>query len=219
MNGWSRDVLLNIYSTNLYERHSKAITNFTATLPEAQSDLAVEITRDPYSFAFTGLREPYNERKLKDALISNIEKFLVELGTGFAYMGREVRLQVGETEQFLDMLFYNTRLHCYVVIEVKTTDFEAGHIGQLGAYVVAVDHILKSEADNKTLGLLICKTKDNVFAQYALEATNQPLGISEYELQKLYPTKVEGTIPTIAEIESVAQDTVVKPEDNEENEQ
>lgn len=165
------------------------------------------------------MREPYNERKLKDALIYNIEKFLVELGTGFAYMGREVRLQVGETEQFLDMLFYNTRLHCYVVIEVKTTDFEAGHIGQLGAYVVAVDHILKSEADNKTIGLLICKTKDNVFAQYALEATSQPLGISEYELQKLYPTKVEGTIPTIAEIESVAQDTVVKPEDNEENEQ
>jgi len=219
MNGWSRDVLLNIYSTDLYERHSKAISNFTATLPETQSDLAVEITRDPYSFAFTGLREPYNERKLKDALIYNIEKFLVELGTGFAYMGREVRLQVGETEQFLDMLFYNTRLHCYVVIEVKTTDFEAGHIGQLGAYVVAVDHILKSEADNKTIGLLICKTKDNVFAQYALEATSQPLGISEYELQKLYPTKVEGTIPTIAEIESVAQDTVVKPEDNEENEQ
>ncbi len=153
---------------------------------------------------------------MKDALISNIEKFLVELGTGFAYMGREVRLQVGETEQLLDMLFYNTRLHCHVVIEVKTTDFEAGHIGQLGAYVVAVDHILKSEADNKTLGLLICKTKDNVFAQYALEATNQPLGVSEYELQKLYPTKVEGTIPTIAEIESVAQDTVVKPEENEE---
>ena len=101
---------------------------------------------------------------------------------------------------------------------MKTTDFEAGHIGQLGAYVVAVDHILKSEADNKTIGLLICKTKDNVFAQYALEATNQPLGISEYELQKLYPTKVEGTIPTIAEIESVAKDTVVKPEDEDKDE-
>jgi len=199
-------MLLNIYSTDLYERHSKAITNFTKTLPDEQSDLARDITRDPYSFSFTGLLEPYNERKLKDALIANIEKFLIELGTGFAYMGREVRLQVGETEQFLDMLFYNTRLHCYVVVEVKTTDFEAAHIGQLGAYVVAVDHILKADSDNKTIGLLICKTKDNVFAQYALEATNQPLGISEYELQKLYPSQIKGTMPTIEEIENELND-------------
>ena len=206
-NGWSRDMLLNIYSTDLYERHSKAITNFTQTLPDEQSDLARDITRDPYSFSFTGLREPFNERKLKDALIANIEKFLIELGTGFAYMGREVRLQVGETEQFLDMLFYNIRLHCYVVVEVKTTDFEAAHIGQLGAYVVAVDHILRTESDNKTIGLLICKTKDNIFAQYALEATNQPLGISEYELQKLYPTQVKGTMPTIEEIENELNET------------
>ena len=173
-NGWSRDMLLNMFSTDLYERHSKAITNFTKTLPDEQSDLA---------------------------------KFLIELGTGFAYMGREVRLQIGETEQFLDMLFYNTRLHCYVVVEVKTTDFEAAHIGQLGAYVVAVDHILKTESDNKTIGLLICKTKDNIFAQYALEATNQPLGISEYELQKLYPTQIEGTMPSIEEIENELNNT------------
>ena len=122
-------------------------------------------------------------------------------------MGREVRLQIGETEQFLDMLFYNTRLHCYVVVEVKTSDFEAAHIGQLGAYVVAVDHILKTESDNKTIGLLICKTKDNIFAQYALEATNQPLGISEYELQKLYPTQIEGTMPSIEEIENELNNT------------
>jgi predicted nuclease of restriction endonuclease-like (RecB) superfamily len=206
-NGWSRDMLLNMFSTDLYERHSKAITNFTKTLPDEQSDLARDITRDPYSFTFTGLREPFNERKLKDALIANIEKFLIELGTGFAYMGREVRLQIGETEQFLDMLFYNTRLHCYVVVEVKTTDFEAAHIGQLGTYVVAVDHILKTESDNKTIGLLICKTKDNIFAQYALEATNQPLGISEYELQKLYPTQIEGTMPSIEEIENELNNT------------
>lgn len=201
-NGWSRDVLLNIYSTGLYERHNKGICNFKNTLPDEQSDLAQEITRDPYCFSFTGLREPYNERILKEALIANIEKFLVELGSGFAYMGREIRLQVGETEQFLDMLFYNTRLHCYIVVEVKTSDFEAAHIGQLGAYVVAVDHILKSEMDNKTIGLLICKTKDNVFAKYALEASNQPLGISEYELQQLYPTELKGAIPTIEEIEN-----------------
>ena len=117
-------------------------------------------------------------------------------------MGREYRLEVGNTEQFIDMLFYNVQLRCYIVIEVKTTEFTPAHVGQLGAYVVAVDHILCKEGDNKTIGLLVCKTKDNVFAKYALEASSQPLGISEYELSKLYPATVEGTIPTIAEIEA-----------------
>jgi predicted nuclease of restriction endonuclease-like (RecB) superfamily len=205
--GWSRAMLLNFLDTDLYERQGKAITNFANTLPAPDSDLAQEITKDPYNFDFACLRNPYNERQLKDALIANIEKFLIELGTGFAYMGREFRLEVGKTEQFLDMLFYNVRLHCYVVIEVKTTDFSPAHLGQLGTYVVAVDHILRKEGDNKTIGLLVCKTKDNVFAQYALEASNQPLGISEYELSKLYPAKVEGTIPSIAEIEAKLSET------------
>lgn len=201
-NGWSRAILLNVLDTNLYERNGKAITNFNCTLPAGDSDLAQEMTKDPYCFDFTGLRERYNERQLKDALIANIEKFLLELGTGFAYMGREFRLEIGGEEQFLDMLFYNVRLRCYVVIEVKTVAFQASHIGQLGAYVVAVDHLLRKESDNKTIGLLVCKTKNNVFAQYALESSNQPLGISEYELSKLYPEKVEGTIPSIEEIEA-----------------
>lgn len=200
-NGWSRSVLLNFLDTNLHKREGKAVTNFNLTLPEATSDLAQELTRDPYCFAFTGLRERYNERQLKNALIANIQAMLLELGTGFAYMGREYRLQVGQTEQFLDMLFYNVNLRCYVVVEVKTEPFSPAHVGQLSTYVVAVDHILKKPSDNKTLGLLICKTKDNVFAKYALEGSNQPLGISEYELSKLYPEKVEGTIPTIEEIE------------------
>lgn len=201
-NGWSRAVLLNVLDTNLYERSGKAVTNFNCTLPAGDSDLAQEMTKDPYCFDFTGLRERYNERQLKDALIANLEKFLLELGTGFAYMGREFRLEIGGEEQFLDMLFYNIRLRCYVVIEVKTVAFQASHIGQLGAYVVAVDHLLRKESDNKTIGLLVCKTKNNVFAQYALESSNQPLGISEYELSKLYPEKVEGTIPSIEEIEA-----------------
>ncbi len=201
-NGWSRAVLLNVLDTNLYERSGKAVTNFNCTLPAGDSDLAREMTKDPYCFDFTGLRERYNERQLKDALIANLEKFLLELGTGFAYMGREFRLEIGGEEQFLDMLFYNIRLRCYVVIEVKTVAFQASHFGQLGAYVVAVDHLLRKESDNKTIGLLVCKTKNNVFAQYALESSNQPLGISEYELSKLYPEKVEGTIPSIEEIEA-----------------
>lgn len=199
--GWSRSVLVNFIDSNLYERQGAAITNFSSTLPSSESDLAQEITRDPYCFEFTRLREPYNERLLKDALLRNIEKFLLELGTGFAYLGREYRLEIGDTEQFIDMLFYNLKLRCYVVIEVKTTPFAASNIGQLGTYMVAVDHQLRTEHDNKTIGLLICRTKDKIVAQYALESSNQPIGISEYELEKFYPAKLEGTIPTIKELE------------------
>lgn len=200
-NNWSRAVLLNFLDTDLYERHGRAVTNFAKTLPAPGGDLAQNLTRDPYCFDFLEITGKHNERQLKDALVANIEKFLLELGTGFAYMGREYRLEVGETEQFIDMLFYNVRLRCYVVVEVKTCTFEAGFVGQLGAYTVAVDHILRRDGDNKTIGLLICKTKDNVFAKYSLESTTQPIGISEYELSKIYPTEIEGTMPTVEEIE------------------
>lgn len=212
-NGWSRDMLLNIISTNLYERQGKAITNFSRTIPAEDSDLAQEMTRDPYLFGFSGLTGRYNEKKLKAALLNNITRFLIELGTGFAYVGREYRLQLEEKEKFIDLLFYNLNLSCYVVIEVKIGEFDFADVGQLGGYVVACNHLLRKEGrDNPTIGLLICKQKSNILAQYALESSSQPLGISEYELQKLYPTKVEGTIPTIAEIESVAKDTKVDGE-------
>ena len=211
--GWSRSVLMNMYGTALLDRQGKGETNFIKTLPSQESDLAQEITRDPYCFGFTQLCEPYNERVLKDALITNIEKFLLELGTGFAYMGREYRLEVGQTEQFMDMLFYNVRLRCYVVVEVKTTKFEPSHIGQLGSYMVAVDHLLRNPGDNKTIGLLICKSKDKIEAQYALESSSQPISISEYELEKFYPEKLEGTIPTIEEIEAKLSENL-KEENN-----
>ena len=202
-NGWSRDMLLNFMGTDLYERQGKALTNFARTLPEETSDLARELTKDPYDFAFTGITGTYNERLLKDKLLGNITQFLVELGTGFGYLGKEYRLQVGEREQFVDLLFYNLNLSCYVVIEVKIGKFEFADIGQLGGYVVACNHILRKEGrDNPTIGLLICKEKDRVQAQYALESSSQPLAISEYELEKFYPEKVEGTIPTIEEIEA-----------------
>ena len=201
--GWSRDVMLNHMDSNLYEREGKALTNFKNTLPEVTSELAQELTKDPYNFAFTGITQPYNERVLKDALLNNITHFLTELGTGFAYVGKEYRLQVGQTENFIDLLFYNLNLSCYVVIEVKIGKFEFSDIGQLGGYVVACNHQLRKEGrDNPTIGLLICKEKDRVQAQYALESSSQPLGISEYDLEKFYPEKVEGTIPTIEEIEA-----------------
>lgn len=201
-NNWSRDVLLNFLGTDLFERQGKAITNFTATLPSDQSDLAQAITKDPYNFDFLTLRERYDEKELKDALINKVNNFLMELGTGFAYMGREVRIEVGEVEKYIDMLFYNTQRHCYVVVEIKTGKFDSSYAGQLGTYVVAVNHQLKTEADNPTLGLLVCKDMDKVEAQYALESTSQPLGISSYELSKLVPEEFKGSMPTIEEIEA-----------------
>lgn len=201
-NGWSRAVLLNMIDLDSQEPLGKAVSNFELTLPQNQSDLAQEITKDPYTFDFAAVTQPYRENELKRALENNISQFLLELGSGFAYMGREYRLQVGETEQFIDLLFYNTRIRAYVVIEVKVTKFKPGDIGQLGTYVAAVNHQLRGEHDNPTIGLLICKDKDNVLAQYALESSSQPIGISEYELSKLFPEEFKGTLPSIEEIEN-----------------
>ena len=201
-NNWSRAVLLNFLDTDLYERQGKAIANFNLTLPAMQSDLAQEITKDPYKFDFITLTQSYNEKELKDALMDNIQKFLLELGNGFAFVGREYRIEIGSTENFIDMLFYHIRLHCYVVVEVKVTEFESSYAGQLGTYVVAVNHQLKTEKDEPTLGLLVCKSKDDIKAQYALEASSQPLGVSAYELSKLIPENFKGSLPSIDEIES-----------------
>lgn len=203
INGWSRNVLHNFIDSSLYERQGKALSNFTSTLPDVDSDLAQEITKDPYNFAFTGITKPYNERILKDALLNNITKFLTELGTGFAYVGKEYRLQIGEKENFIDLLFYNLNLSCYIVLEVKIGSFTFADVGQLGGYVVACNHLLRKEGrDNPTIGILICKEKDRIQAQYALESSSQPIAISEYDLEKFYPEKLEGTIPTIEEWEA-----------------
>ncbi len=202
-NGWSRNMLLNFIGTGLYERQGKALTNFKQTLPSEDSDLAQELTKDPYNFGFTGITKSYNERILKDALLNNITTFLTELGTGFAYVGKEYRLKIGEKENFIDLLFYNLNLSCYIVIEVKIGAFNFADVGQLGGYVVACNHILrKDRRDNPTIGLLICKEKDRIQAQYALESSSQPIAISEYDLEKFYPEKLEGTMPTIEEIEA-----------------
>lgn len=204
-NNWSRAVLMNFLETNLYERQGHAITNFQKTLPEVGSDLAKEITKDPYNFDFLTLQEGYNEKELKRALMNNVQDFLMELGRGFAFVGREYRLVVGKTEQYIDLLFYSIKNHCYVVVEVKVTDFEPRDMGQLATYVAIVDDMIREKNDNATVGLLICKTKDNVLAKYAVNAMNVPIGISEYELNKLIPEQLKGTMPTIEEIESELQ--------------
>ena len=200
--GWSRSVLLNFLDTNLYESEGNSINNFSKLLPIPQSDLANQIIKDPYNFQFLTLENEYREKELEDALTDNITKFLLELGVGFAYVGRQIPLIVGDETIYPDLLFYHLELRCYVVIELKVSKFKSEHLGQLGLYVSAVNHIKKKDIDNPTIGLLICKTKNNVMAQYALESTNQPIGISEYQLSKLIPKEIKSQLPTVEEIEA-----------------
>lgn len=199
--GWSRSVLLNFLDTDLYERQGKAVNNFSRLLPDPQSDLATQTLKDPYSFDFLTLDGEYRERELENALTQNITRFLLELGTGFAFIGRQVPLEVGDEVLYPDLLFYHLELRCYVVVELKVSKFKGEHLGQLGVYVSAVNHTKKKPTDNPTIGLLICKTKNNVMAQYALESTNQPIGISEYLLSQLMPENLKSQLPTIEDIE------------------
>ncbi|MCM1517183.1 MAG: PDDEXK nuclease domain-containing protein [Pseudoflavonifractor sp.] len=200
--GWSRNILKTFIDSGLHLRQGKAQSSFSRLLPAPDSDLAQELTRDPYIFDFTEMTEPYKERELKKALMDNISRFLLELGSGFAYVGQEYRLKIGHTEKFIDLLFYNIRLHAYCVIEVKTGTFDSGDIGQLGTYMTAVNHLVKTEQDNPTIGLLICKDKDNVLAQYVLEPSSQPIGVAEFQLTKFIPDEFKSTLPTIEDIES-----------------
>lgn len=199
--GWSRNVLKSFIDTGLHLRQGKALTSFSRLLPAPDSELAQELTKDPYIFDFTEMTEPYKERELKKALMANISRFLLELGSGFAYVGEEYRLKVGHTEQFIDLLFYNIKLHAYCVIEVKTGTFGPGDIGQLGTYITAVNHLLKTDRDNPTIGLLICKDKDDVLAQYAVESSSQPIGVAEFQLTKFIPDEFKSTLPSIEDIE------------------
>ena len=205
-NGWSRAVLLNYLDANLYERQGKAVNNFNRLLANPQSELAAQTLKDPYNFDFLTLDGEYRERELEHALTHNVTRFLLELGTGFAFVGSQVPLQVGEDTVYPDLLFYHLELRCYVVVELKVTKFKGEHLGQLGVYVSAVNHIKKKPTDNPTIGLLICKTKNNVMAQYALESTNQPIGISEYQLSKLMPEHIQSQLPTIEDIEATLSD-------------
>jgi len=190
----------------LYSTQGKAQTNFSRHLPETQSDLATQVLKDPYNFDFLTLSDSYKERELEDALTTNITKFLTELGQGFAYVGRQVPVKIGKKERFIDLLFYHLKLRCYVVIELKANEFELEYAGKLGGYISAVNHQRKTEIDNPTIGLIICKTKDSVEVQYALENTSQPIGVSEYELSNLLPENYKSALPSIEEIEEGLKD-------------
>ena len=200
-NGWSRAVLENHIASNLHLRQGKSETNFDVALPDAESDLAKEMLKDPYDFSFIALDEKYREEELKTELIKNIEQFLQELGKGFSYLGREFKLQVGETKRAVDMLFYNVLERRYYVIEVKVQKFDPADVGQIGTYMVAVNHQLKQPGDRQTVGLIICREKDRVTVQYALESSSLPIGVSDYVLERFIPADFKSQMPTIEEVE------------------
>lgn len=199
---WSRSVLVHQIESGLYEREGKSTTNFISTLPKPQSDLAVQTLKDPYIFDFLTMTKDYNELELEKELINHITHFLLELGAGFAYIGRQILLKVGEREFFIDLLFYHTRLHCYVVVELKTTDFEPEHAGKLNFYIKAVDSQYRQEGDQPTIGILLCKSKDKLVAEYALSDIHKPIGVSEYIITRSLPDEYKSSLPSIEEIEA-----------------
>ena len=198
---WSRNILVMQIETHLLERSGTAVTNFAASLPKPQSDLARESLKDPYRFDFLGLTDEAQERVIENALVKHVTEFLLELGAGFAFVGRQVLLDVGGDEFFIDLLFYHLKLRCYVVIELKGGKFKPEHLGQLGFYLTAVDRQVKSEHDNPTIGLLLCKTKNKVVAEYALGDKTQPMGIAEYKLLESLPAELQTSLPSIEQIE------------------
>lgn len=199
--GWSRNVLVHHIELRTVERQGKAITNFEQQLPKPQSDLARESLKDPYRFDFLGIGTEASERELEAALVQHITRFLLELGAGFAFVGRQVLLNVGGDEFFLDLLFYHLKLRCYVVIEIKGGKFKPEHTGQLSFYLTAVDAQVKAPEDNLTIGLLLCKSKNKIVAEYALRDTKKPMGVAEYQLVESLPKELETSLPSIEQIE------------------
>ncbi len=200
--GWSRAVLVHHLEARTVERQGRAVTNFAERLPKAQSDLASESLKDPYRFDFLGIGDEATEIELEGALVKHITRFLLELGAGFAFVGRQVHLEVGGEDFFLDLLFYHLKLRAYVVIELKATAFKPEHLGQLGFYLTAIDAQVKAQEDAPTIGLLLCKSKNKVVAEYALRDGTKPMGVAEYQLVHALPAQLETNLPSIEQIEA-----------------
>ena len=213
--GWSRSVLSLQIETNLYGREGKAITNFSQTLPSPQSDLAQQTFKDPYIFDFLNVGKEAQEREVEAELIRHITKFLLELGVGFAFVGQQYQIKVGEDDFFIDLLFYHLKLRCYVVIELKAGKFKPEHTGQLNFYLSAVDDLLRMPEDKPSVGLLLCASKDNVQAEYALRDINKPIGIAQWqtELTRSLPKQLQTELPTIEELEAELESASIKLEE------
>jgi predicted nuclease of restriction endonuclease-like (RecB) superfamily len=200
-NNWSRSVLLHQIELNLYERHGKAITNFTETLPTPHSELTTETLKDPYKFDFLTLQEKALEKDIEIQLVKHITSFLLELGTGFSFVGQQVPVKIDNQDFYIDLLFYHIKLKCYVVVELKAIEFKAEFAGKMNLYLSAIDDSLKTKAENPTIGLLLCKSKSEIIAEYALRGMTQPIGIAEYEINNAIPKEIKTELPTIEEIE------------------
>lgn len=201
-NNWSRAVLTHQIEGGLFKREGKAVTNFKATLPAPQSDLAKQTLKDPYNFDFLTIREKHDEKELENALVEQIIKFLLELGAGFSFLGRQYRLNIEGEDFYPDLLFYHVRLHCYVVVELKAVNFKPEFVGKLNFYLSAVDSILKTGQDNPSVGILICKSRKKTVVEYALRDFNKPIGVSEYMITQNLPDQFKSSIPSIEEIEA-----------------
>ena len=199
--GWSRNVLNIHIETRRLERSGKAVTNFVERLPAAGTDLARQSLKDPYLFDFLDVGKEADEREIETALVKHITQFLLELGAGFAFVGRQVHLEVGGDDFFIDLLFYHLKLRCYVVIELKADKFKPEHLGQLSFYLTAVDMQVKSEQDHPTIGLLLCKSKNKVVAEYALRGKEHPIGVAEYQLIESLPHELQTSLPSVEQIE------------------
>ncbi|MBU4304539.1 MAG: DUF1016 family protein [Candidatus Omnitrophica bacterium] len=203
-NGWSRNILAIQIETSAHKRHGKAITNFVLTLPPADSDMAAQVFKDPYLFDFLGTADPRREREVEQALVNHVQHFLLELGTGFAFVGRQIHLEIGASDFYLDLLFYHLKLRCYVVVELKAVPFEPGFVGALNMYLSAVDDLLRHPDDKPTIGLLLCRSKNKVVVEYAIRGFKKPIGVADWEtrLVKRLPKQLKGSLPTVAEIEA-----------------
>jgi predicted nuclease of restriction endonuclease-like (RecB) superfamily len=211
--GWSRAMLTHHIDARTLARQGRALTNFAERLPPPQSDLARETLKDPYRFDFLGLTEESQERDLEDALVHHITRFLLELGAGFAFVGRQVHLAVGGEDFYLDLLFYHLKLRCFVVVELKAGEFRPEHTGKLSFYLSAVDTQMRATHDAPTIGLLLCKTRNRVIAEYALRDVNKPIGVAEYELVQSLPDALEGSLPSIERIEAEMGTDVERDQD------
>ncbi len=200
-NSWSREVLALQIKSDLYNRQGKAITNFQNTLPSPQSDLAEQTIKDPYRFDFLKLTKSYNERDIELQLIDHISKFLLELGKGFAFVGRQYHIEVDETDYYIDLLFYHTKLKCYVVIELKNTKFKPEYAGKLNFYLSAVDSLIKADDDKPTIGILLCRDKKKIETEFALRGMSKPIGVSEFTLTETLPDNLKSDLPTVEELE------------------
>ncbi|GAA3622962.1 PDDEXK nuclease domain-containing protein [Flavivirga jejuensis] len=200
-NGWSRDTMLLQIKGDLYNRQGQAITNFKETLPLPQSNLAQQTMKDPYLFDFLNITDGVKERDIEKQLVDNVSKFLLELGKGFAFIAKQYHLEVAEQDYYLDLLFYHVKLKCYVVIELKNTKFIPEYAGKLNFYLSAVDDALKRDSDYPSIGILLCRDKNNLEVEFALRGMSQPMGVSEFNLTEVVPESLRSSLPTIEELE------------------